>query len=64
MIALQDFLAKGGQFGSSCLQETTPKKLCSLDTTLSLQKIEEIKRQFVNEHSAAHNKVIYMTFHN
>ena len=55
-----EFLARGGQFGPACLLNQDPKKLCSLDTTLSIEKITELKQKFSVNYSAQQQKVIYM----
>lgn len=41
-----EFLSKGGRFDAYCFQDTSKDKLCSLDTSLSVQKIQALKSQF------------------
>jgi len=47
-----DFVSKGGQFGSSCLvaSATDKEKLCALDTSISTDKLTEIKNQFIAQY--------------
>lgn len=56
------FIEQGGQFGVACLMGADPKKLCPLDTTFTPVKIEEFKRNFINQYNANKNKVVYMEY--
>ncbi len=48
-----DFLAKGGSFAPECLTEsaTNPNKVCALNTTLSFDKLNQAKEDFVKSKS-------------
>jgi len=54
----EDFIKKGGIFGEACLVSQDPLKLCALDTTLNVKKIETLKKQFVSEYKTETRKVI------
>lgn len=41
-----DFVKAGGAFGPGCLLENNKDKLCALDTSLSLEKVAELKGKF------------------
>jgi ATP-dependent protease ClpP protease subunit len=56
-----EFLARGGQFDAYCMQRADENKLCSLDTSLSIQKLNEIKQLFRSGMNSKAHKVIYMT---
>lgn len=56
-----EFLAKGGQFDAYCMQRTDADKLCSLDTSLTPARLNEIKSHFRSNFSAKAQKVVYMT---
>ena len=57
-----DFLAKGGRFDAYCLSSTDSNKICSLDTSLNVGRLEQVKSNFTSEYKMKMNKVIYMTF--
>lgn len=56
---LDDFLADGGEFGSSCLTTsgTNPAKLCAIDTSLTLERINQIKIQFKYQYENIKSRV-------
>ena len=56
----QTFLAQGGEFGATCLQKNDPKKLCALDTSLTLTKINEIKKEFGTNFLNKQKQVVHM----
>lgn len=57
-----DFIAKGGRFDPYCLSSTDSNKLCSLDTSLTAGKLEQIKNNFRSDYKTNMNKVVYMDF--
>lgn len=46
LIAQSDFTAKNGGFGPYCMQSESKDKLCALDTTLTEEKLQQLKEQF------------------
>lgn len=58
----ETFLSKGGQFGPSCLVNsvTNKEELCSLDTSLNMEKIKELKTQFVDQYLRKMRQVVDM----
>lgn len=56
------FVKLGGQFGVACLMKQDTNKLCPLDTTITPVKIEQFKKQFVNDYIKNKNKIVYMEF--
>lgn len=58
----KSFLDEGGSFGSSCLMQAgvNPTKLCALDTSLNIEKINEIENQFKDKHNNIQNHVVPM----
>jgi ATP-dependent Clp protease protease subunit len=56
-----EFLNKGGSFGSGCYVANTVNKLCALDQTLTVDKINEYKNRFKEEFVADQHRVIYKT---
>lgn len=56
------FIKLGGQFGVACLMKQDPNKLCPLDTTFTPVKIEQFKKDFINQYNSNKNKVVYMEF--
>lgn len=61
---VDNFLANGGGFGYACLQEAgyNSKKMCALDTTLNLEKIDSLKSQFIDKFTNIKNHIIPMTW--
>ena len=59
-MASDEFIKQGGQFGPQCLVElsTNKNKLCALDTSLSPQKIEQLKKEFLIRYDARMRKVV------
>lgn len=55
-----EFIKQGGMFGAGCLLLQDPNKLCVLDTTISLSKLDEVKKNFINTYVQKQNKVIEM----
>lgn len=56
----REFVKQGGMFGVGCLLMNDPNKLCVLDTTINLSKLEEVKQKFINNYTEKQNKVIEM----
>lgn len=56
-----EFLAKGGRFDAYCLKDANKTNPCSLDTSLSAQKIQAIKGQFRTAYLAKLREVVYMS---
>lgn len=57
-----EFAIAGGSFGASCLTEsaTNKDKLCALDTSLNMEKIRELKVEFLSQYANKQNKVVDM----
>lgn len=57
-----EFIAKGGEFGPHCLIDsaTAKDKLCALDTSMSLQKIGELKDKFFQSYLSKMRQVVDM----
>lgn len=62
-MTLDDFKTKKGAFGAICLQEaaTDPKKVCTMDTTFSYERIQQIKSEFINSLTNKRNNALPMT---
>lgn len=60
VMASSDFVAKGGEFGPHCLVDSAANKdkLCSLDTSMSLQKIAELKDTFYQSYLSKMRQVV------
>lgn len=60
LVPMDQFIREGGQFGPSCLSAAAVSKdlLCAKDTTLSLQRIEEIKNSFKDTFEKNRNHVV------
>lgn len=56
-VSLQDFIKLGGQFGNSCVSQNITQ-LCPKDVTLTLEKIEQMKKEAVNKFKIDRNDVI------
>lgn len=56
----EEFSVKGGEYGPYCLLESAkdPKRLCTMDTSLNLQKIAELKVLFVHNYNAKMRQVV------
>jgi len=61
LMPASEFEAKAGRFDAYCLQSDDANKLCSLDTSLSVQKINQLADDFIQGYTAKQNKVVYMT---
>lgn len=59
---VDQFLSQGGEFGPYCLVEsaTNKSKLCSLDTSMNLEKVNELKAQFLNQYFIKMRHVVDM----
>lgn len=57
---LDNFLSEGGEFGNSCLVAygSNPEKLCAVDTTLTLERINQLKVQFKNQYENIKERTI------
>lgn len=53
LMDINTFVNNGGSFSSECLTmfATNPNKLCSLDTTLDVNKVLKIREQFIETYS-------------
>lgn len=58
----ETFTSKGGMFGSSCLIDsaTNKERLCAMDTSLNMEKIKELKNQFVSQYLQKMRQVVDM----
>ena len=56
-VSLQDFIKLGGQFGNSCVSQNITQ-LCPKDVTLTLEKIDQMKKEAVNKFKIDRNDVI------
>lgn len=54
-----EFVKSGGQFGAACLVGTDPTRLCALDTTLNIMKLEEVKMKFISNYQNKLRQVVY-----
>lgn len=61
-MTVDEFTSKGGQFGPGCLTDSVTNKdrLCALDTSLNMEKIKELKNQFVNQYNTKMKQVVDM----
>ena len=62
MVSESDFTSQGGRFDAYCMSDNKENKLCSLDTSLSHQKLMEIKNRFRLDFEEKQSKVVYMYF--
>lgn len=60
-LSYEQFVAEGGRFAADCLvaSGTNPKVVCSLDTTLTPDKIEEARKAFIKSKSASRTAAQY-----
>jgi len=63
-MSVTDFRSGKGSFGALCLQEAVidNTRLCALDTTLSYEKLSEIKQKFLNSFEINRNNIVPMTW--
>jgi ATP-dependent Clp protease protease subunit len=64
-LTMEEFLGRGGMFGPGCLaapDQNEKKKICALDTTLSISKIEELKSRFMERFQFSKTSVVPMSF--
>jgi hypothetical protein len=61
---LNEFLANGGGFGTSCYQlmGTDKNQVCALDTTITLEKINSLVNDFKDKFVNIQNHVIPMRY--
>lgn len=61
MMFMKDFQEKNGGFGSSCLTAagTDPNKVCATDTSLTPERLEQLKSQFVIQYNQIQNRIVY-----
>lgn len=54
------FIKNGGAFGPGCLTDSVANKdkLCALDTSLNMEKIKELKNQFMTNYENKKNKIV------
>lgn len=57
---MEDFMAKKGEFGSSCLvaSGTDKDKVCAADTNLTLESIVKMKNQFKSKYENIQDRII------
>lgn len=76
-MSMDDFLAKGGKFGSNCVKKSKPavlsnysgevikqaveSELCAMDESLDYDKIDKLKNDTI-KNSMSNKNVVYMTF--
>lgn len=62
-MTLDEFRSKKGSFGALCLQEAVidQTRVCSLDTSLSYEKLDKVKAQFVDTFENKRDHVVPMT---
>ena len=60
LMTMEDFLAKKGEFGSSCLvaSGTDKEKICAADTSLTLESIVKAKDQFRQYYNNRMNTIV------
>lgn len=56
------FVNAGGSFGPACLIAKDDNKVCALDTSLNLDKIEEVKRKFRDQYENKKSHVMPMSW--
>lgn len=56
----KSFLDKGGRFDPYCIREAKTGDLCALDTSLSRQKLDDMRSQFRLNFTAKQRQVVYM----
>jgi ATP-dependent Clp protease, protease subunit len=63
-MSVEEFRKAKGSFGALCLQEAVidRTRVCSLDTSLSYERIEQIKHQFVDTFENKRNHVVPMSW--
>jgi ATP-dependent Clp protease protease subunit len=57
-----DFVRRQGSFDAVCLVTNNDKKLCSLDTSMNLVKINQIKTDFLSQFVGKQRQIIPMTW--
>jgi ATP-dependent protease ClpP protease subunit len=62
-MSITEFKTAHGGFGALCLQESVKdtKKVCTVDTTVSYEKLEQIKAQFIDLFDNKRNHVVPMS---
>lgn len=57
---LEDFLTEGGEFGSACLiaAGTNTAKVCATDTSLTLERVNQLKVQFKGYYENIQNRIV------